>query len=60
MTRTHTGIIKMTDDEQQQTNLDHCLNVIRQLIDEYPGGEALMALGYIGAEQQVKGHWGQG
>ncbi len=46
--------------EQQQANLDHCLKVIRQLMDDYPEGEALIALGYIGAEQQMKGNWGQG
>ncbi|MCG3463945.1 hypothetical protein L7750_16860 [Xenorhabdus bovienii] len=46
--------------EQQQRHVDNCLNTIRQLMDDYPEGEALIALGYIGAEQQMKGNWGQG
>ncbi|REF27192.1 hypothetical protein BDD26_1939 [Xenorhabdus cabanillasii] len=46
--------------EQQKQNFEHCITVLNQLLDDYPDGEALIALGYIGAEQQMKRQWGNG
>ncbi|MCW6583586.1 hypothetical protein NFB41_03565 [Yersinia ruckeri] len=38
--------------EEQQHNVQQCLDVIRKLLSDYPGGEAAVAIGLIGAELQ--------
>ncbi|CDG86903.1 conserved hypothetical protein [Xenorhabdus bovienii str. feltiae Florida] len=46
--------------EDSRKNYEQCIKIVRQLLIDYPNGEALIALGYIGAEQQMQGNWGQG
>ncbi|WP_145508868.1 hypothetical protein [Yersinia alsatica] len=38
--------------EDQQCNVQQCVDVIRKLLSEYPVGEATIAIGLIGAELQ--------
>lgn len=38
--------------KDQQKNVHQCLDVIRKLLTDYPGGEAVVAVGLIGAELQ--------
>ncbi|QES77163.1 hypothetical protein F3Y08_04915 [Proteus mirabilis] len=45
--------------EQSRAKVEHCIAEINKLLAEYPDGEALLAVGYIGAEQQMKGNIGQ-
>ncbi|PHM46510.1 hypothetical protein [Xenorhabdus miraniensis] len=53
------GLVGELPDDYRK-NYAHCVDVIRKLITDYPNGEALLALGMIGAEQQMEGHWAQG
>ncbi|WP_342639815.1 hypothetical protein [Proteus faecis] len=46
--------------EQSKVKVEYCITEIKKLLTEYPDGEALLAVGYIGAEQQMKGNIGQG
>ncbi|MBG3131897.1 hypothetical protein I4674_19270, partial [Proteus mirabilis] len=36
--------------EQSKVKVEHCITEIKKLLTEYPDGEALLAVGYIGAE----------
>lgn len=36
----------------QQRNVQVCVDAIRKLLNDYPGGEATVAIGLIGAELQ--------
>ncbi|WP_086113547.1 hypothetical protein [Xenorhabdus beddingii] len=53
------GLVSELPDDYRQ-NYAHCVDVIRTLLADYPHGEALLALGMIGAEQQRQGQWAQG
>ncbi|EQB97806.1 hypothetical protein LGZ99_20350 [Photorhabdus temperata] len=53
------GLIASLPDESRK-NYEQCIKIVRQLLVDYPTGEALIAIGIIGAEQQMKGNWGQG
>ncbi|MBD2779698.1 hypothetical protein ID852_03535 [Xenorhabdus sp. 42] len=46
--------------EESRKSYEQCIKVVRQLLTDYPNGEALIAIGIIGAEQQMQGRWGQG
>lgn len=43
-------IASMPEDKQQ--NVKQCIDVIRQLLSEHPDGEAMVAIGLVGAELQ--------
>lgn len=42
--------------EESQLNVRQAEKVIRQLLTDYPDGEATIALGLVGAELQCDGH----
>ncbi len=45
------GLIASLPDDQQQ-NVKQCVDAIRQLLSKYPAGEAVVAIGLVGAELQ--------
>lgn len=47
------GVIAELPVEQQET-VQLCANKIRELLTQYPDGEATLAVGLIGAELQLK------
>ncbi|HBK4778873.1 hypothetical protein QAB23_05380 [Enterobacter hormaechei] len=42
--------------EETQAKVKHAENAIRQVMTDYPDGEAVIALGLVGAELQCDGH----
>jgi hypothetical protein len=48
------GLIASLPTDQQQ-NVQVCVDAIRKLLSDYPGGEATVAIGLIGAELQQAG-----
>ncbi|EKJ4549809.1 hypothetical protein [Escherichia coli] len=42
--------------EETQAKVKHAENAIRQVLTDYPDGEAVIALGLVGAELQYDGH----
>jgi hypothetical protein len=45
------GLIASMPEEQQQS-VKQCIDAIRKLLSDYPGGEAMVAIGLVGAELQ--------
>jgi hypothetical protein len=45
------GLIASMPEDQQQS-VQQCLDVIRKLLSDHPGGEAMVAIGLVGAELQ--------
>jgi hypothetical protein len=38
---------------EQRENVDTCIATLREMLTRYPGGEAVLAIGFIGAEMQL-------
>lgn len=45
------GLIASMPEDQQQS-VKQCIDAIRKPLSDYPGGEAMVAIGQVGAELQ--------